>query len=98
MDSLARLGSFGNFASCYVCRAGESAAYWRTLETQLQAIADQISGPEILWGVTSLRAHGLVIRGVAIGGRALASGLIEFWKAAKWSLCGRVATLPRKIH
>jgi hypothetical protein len=39
-----------------------------------------------------------VIRGVAIGGRALAGGLIEFWKAAKWSLCGRVATLPRKIH
>jgi hypothetical protein len=48
--------------------------------------------------VTSLRAHGLVIRGVAIGGRALASGLVEFWKAAKWSLCGRVATLPRKVH
>jgi urease accessory protein len=98
LDSVARLGPFRHFASCYVCRAGESSAYWKTFEGQLQSIADQLSSSEILWGVTSLRAHGLVIRGVAISGRALASGLVEFWKAAKWSLCGRVATLPRKVH
>jgi urease accessory protein len=98
LDSIARLGPFCHFASCYVCRAGEPTAYWKTLETQMQIIADQLSSSEILWGVTSLRAHGLVIRGVAIGGRALASGLVEFWKAAKWILCGRVATLPRKVH
>lgn len=98
LDSIARLGPFRHFASCYVCRAGEPPAYWKTFETQMQIIADQLSGADILWGVTSLRAHGLVIRGVAIGGRALASGLVEFWKAAKWILCGRVATLPRKVH
>jgi urease accessory protein len=98
LDSIARLGPFRHFASCYVCRAGEPAAYWKTFEMQMQIVADQLSSSEILWGVTSLRAHGLVIRGVAIGGRALASGLVEFWKAAKWSLCGRVATLPRKVH
>jgi urease accessory protein len=97
VDSIARLGSFRHFASCYVCRAGETPGYWKTFEAQLQILADQLSSSEILWGVTSLRAHGLVIRGVAISGRALASGLIEFWKAAKWSLCGRVATLPRKL-
>jgi urease accessory protein len=98
LDSRARLGPFRHFASCYVCRAGEPPGYWKTLETQLQILADQLSGSEILWGVTSLKAHGLVIRGVAIQGRVLASGLAEFWRAAKWSLCGRVATLPRKIH
>jgi len=98
LDSVARLGPFRHFASCYVCRAGEPPAYWKTFEAQLQNIADRLSSSEILWGVTSLRAHGLVIRGVAISGRALASGLVEFWKAAKWSLCGRVATLPRKVH
>ncbi len=98
MDSVARLGPFRHFASCYVCRAGESPAYWKSFEAQLQIIADQLSSAEILWGVTSLRAHGLAIRGVAINGRALAGGLVEFWKAAKWSLCGRVATLPRKVH
>jgi urease accessory protein len=98
LDSIARLGSFRHFASCYVCRAGESPAYWKRFEAQMQSIADQLSSSEILWGVTSLRAHGLVVRGVAICGRALASGLVEFWKAAKWILCGRVATLPRKVH
>jgi urease accessory protein len=98
LDSIARLGPFRHFASCYVCRAGEPSPYWKTLEAKLQIMADQLSSSEILWGVTSLRAHGLVIRGVAINGRALASGLVEFWKAAKWSLCGRVATLPRKVH
>ena len=98
LDSIARLGPFRHFASCYVCRAGEPPAYWKTFETQMQIVADRLSSSEILWGVTSLRAHGLVIRGVAISGRALASGLVEFWKAAKWILCGRVATLPRKVH
>jgi urease accessory protein len=97
-DSPARLGPFRHFASCYVCRAGEPAAYWRTFESELQLLADSLSGPEILGGVSSLRAHGLVIRGVAISGRSLATGLVGFWKAAKWILCGRVATLPRKVH
>jgi urease accessory protein len=98
LDSIARLGRFRHFASCYVCRAGEPPPYWKNFEAQMQIIADQLSSSEILWGVTSLRAHGLVIRGVGINGRGLASGLVEFWKAAKWSLCGRVATLPRKVH
>jgi len=98
LDSTARLGPFRHFASCYVCRAGEPASYWRRLESELQSVADRQSGAEILWGVTSLGAHGLVVRGVAISGRFLADGLVEIWKAAKWSLCGRVATLPRKLY
>jgi urease accessory protein len=98
LDSIARLGPFRHFASCYVCRAGEPAGYWKSFESQLQKHADQLSGTEVLWGVTSLRAHGLVIRGLAVSGRSLASGLVELWKAAKWILCGRVATLPRKVH
>src|SRR3984885_15037251 len=98
LDSIARLGPFLHFASCYVCRAGQPAGYWKTFESQMQTVADQLSGSEVIWGVTSLRAHGLVIRGLAIGGRSLASGLGGKWEAAKWILCGRVATLPRKVH
>jgi len=98
LDSPARLGPFRHFASCHVCRAGEPAAYWRTLESELQRLAVQRDNPDVLWGITSLRAHGLVIRGVAMSGRHLSSGLVEFWKAAKWYLCGRVAALPRKVH
>ncbi|MDP8980846.1 MAG: urease accessory protein UreD [Acidobacteriota bacterium] len=98
MESPVRLGPFRYFAACYICRAGEPGSYWRAFEAQLQSLADARSGPDVLWGVTSLRAHGLVIRGVAVSGRALTEGLVELWKAAKWSLCGRVATLPRKVH
>jgi urease accessory protein len=98
LDSMARLGPFRHFASCYVCRAGEPASYWRNFESQMQTLGDRLSDAEILWGVTSLRAHGLVIRGLAVNGRSLAAGLVEMWRAAKWFLCGRVATLPRKVH
>jgi urease accessory protein len=98
LDSIARLGPFRHFASCYVCRAGEPAGYWKSFESQMQTVTDQLSSVEVIWGVTALRAHGLVIRGLAVSGRSLASGLLEIWKAAKWILCGRVATLPRKVH
>src|SRR5580704_8463023 len=98
MDSVVRLGVFRHFASCYVSKAGEPASYWKNFESKLQPVADQLSGTEVIWGVTSLRAQGLVIRGVAVSGRSLAGGLVEIWKAAKWLLCGRVATLPRKVH
>jgi len=98
IDSIARLGPFRHFASCYICRAGAPASYWKNFESQMQTLADQLSSAEVLWGVTSLRAHGLAIRGLAVSGRSLAGGLVEIWKAAKWILCGRVATLPRKVH
>ena len=78
LDSPARLGPFRHFASCYVCRAGEPAAYWRTIESELQHMAAQRDDPDVLWGITSLRAHGLVIRGVAMSGRHFFTGLVEF--------------------
>jgi len=98
VEAVPRLGQFRYFGSCYICRAGEPAAYWLEFESAMQEIADRISGPEVLWGITSLRAHGIVARGVATSGRSLADGLVEIWKAAKWHLCGRVATVPRKVH
>jgi|SRR5580704_16440967 urease accessory protein len=98
LDAIARLGPFRYFGSCYICRAGLPAAYWRTFESEMQPIADRLSGPEVLWGISSLRAHGMVARGIATTGRSVAQGLVEIWKAAKWHLCGRVATLPRKVH
>jgi len=98
VNAIARLGRFRYFGSCYICRAGLPAAYWRTFESEMQPIADRLSGPEVLWGISSLRAHGMVARGVATSGRSVAQGLVEIWKAAKWHLCGRVATLPRKVH
>jgi urease accessory protein len=97
-DSEARLGPFNNFASCYVCRVGEAASYWRNFESELQKVAERQASPGILWGVTCLKAHGLVIRGVSTSGRPLRDAWVEIWKAAKWLLCGRAAALPRKVH
>ena len=97
-DSLARLGPYRYFASCYVCRAGEATTYWRTLENELQMVAEVRTTGDVSWGVTPLRKHGLLVRGVAMSGRPLSDGLVEFWRAAKWFLCGRAATLPRKVH
>lgn len=100
VDSLARMGPFRYFASCYVCRTGQSMPYWRALEAGLQELAESSlnCGPEVTWGITSLRAHGLVARGAAVNGRVLTDGLIAIWRAAKWSVCGRVAVLPRKVY
>jgi len=98
VNALPRLGHFRYFGSCYICRAGEPARYWRAFESEMQIIADRLSEAEVLWGITSLRAHGIVARCVATSGRSVTQGLIEIWKAAKWHLCGRVATLPRKVH
>ncbi|HEX4594061.1 MAG TPA: urease accessory protein UreD [Bryobacteraceae bacterium] len=98
LAAVPRLGPFRYFSSCYICRSGEPAPYWRAFESEMQQVADRLSGPDVLWGVTSLRSHGIVARGVATSGRSLADGLVEIWKAAKWHLCGRVATLPRKVH
>jgi urease accessory protein len=98
LDSISRLGPYRHFASCYVCRAGEGVNYWRTLESELQILADGRTSADVSWGVTSLGKHGLLVRGVAMNGRSLSAGLIEFWRAAKWTLCGRAAALPRKVH
>jgi urease accessory protein len=95
--SAARLGQFRYFSTFYICQAG--ARNWLALESELGDLAESLSRPgEVLWGVSTLAACGLAIRGVGLAGRDLASGLIAFWRAAKWSLCGRVAAIPRKIN
>ena len=97
--SAARLGPFRYFSTFYVCQAGRATPSWLELESQLGDLAEELSRPgEVLWGVSALAACGLAIRGVALKGRDLTQGLTRFWRAAKWSLCGRVAAIPRKIY
>jgi urease accessory protein len=97
--SAARLGRFHYFSTFYVCQAGRAAQSWLELESQLGDLAEELSRPgEVLWGVSALAACGLAIRGVALKGRDLTQSLTRFWRAAKWSLCGRVAAIPRKIY
>jgi len=97
--SPARLGAFRYFSTFYICQASRATQSWLELESQLGDLAQQLSRPgEVLWGVSALAACGLAIRGVALKGRDLTQSLTTFWHAAKWSLCGRVAVIPRKIY
>jgi urease accessory protein len=99
LDSLARLGRFLYFATFYIVRAGWDAARWQNLETQLSDMARQWSRPgEILWGASTLPAHGVVVRCLSLRGRDIPPGLMGFWRAAKMEIFGEDAVPPRKIY
>lgn len=99
LSSYARFGTHRYMATLYICRVGLDSEKWIELEAQLQDQALQLTRPhDLLWGVSTLPAHGLVIRGVSRGGRDLFAGLISFWRAAKWALYQQAAVMPRKIY
>ena len=98
LNSPARFGSHRYLSSFYICRAGATDAIWSTLEKQLLDVAERLSSPVIIWGLTRLPAHGLVVRALSQNGRDIASGLVAFWRVAKQTLYGREAVVPRKIY
>jgi urease accessory protein len=99
LASLARLGPYTYFCNMYICRVGLETANWLKLERTLNTLAYQISTPgSIVWGVSSLVAHGLVVRGVGCQGYTLVGGLTRFWQEAKQALYGREAIPPRKVY
>src|ERR1700675_3287962 len=70
VSSLARLGSYRYAATFYICRVGLEAGAWRGTEDQLRELtAAMTRRGQILWGVSSLVAHGLVVRCLASNGR-----------------------------
>jgi urease accessory protein len=99
LTSFSKLADYPYFCSFYICKVGLEAARWEDLENELQVLARQHSHKhETYWGVSTLIAEGLVIKGVSTQGRNLPSGLYAFWQAAKMSLHGQMAKLPRKVY
>ena len=99
LGALARLGPYRYLSTLYVCRVGMEAARWSELEEQLSKVADALSRPgESLWGVSSLVAHGVVVRALSRDGRDIPAGLLTFWGAAKRALYGQAITPPRKVY
>ena len=97
--SLARLGAYAYFSTFYICRAGIESSRWLELEKLLGELAGQLSRPSrIVWGVSPLRAHGLVVRALSVSGREITRHLPDFWRAAKRFLYDREAVLPRKVY
>ncbi|GHO85118.1 urease accessory protein UreD [Dictyobacter formicarum] len=99
LSSLARLGPYNYFCNFYICKVGLDPARWLQLEDDLSNIAGQLTRPdEISWGVSTLTAHGLVIRALSKQNTALPAGLLSFWRIATQMLYGRDALPPRKIN
>jgi urease accessory protein len=99
VTSLARLGSYRTWATFYVCRVGLQVSAWLELEQHLREVAEGLCARgETLWGISTLSAHGLVVRCVASRGRDVLTGLHALWRAAKLRLYGRDAVPPRKVN
>jgi urease accessory protein len=99
LSSRVRFGSYRYCGSFYICKVGLDSATWLRLEQELSATAQQLSTPSITsWGVSSLVAHGLVVRVLSVGGKDISAGLLTFWHQAKMALYGREAHPPRKIY
>jgi urease accessory protein len=99
LSSPARLGPYRYFSTFYICRVGLEEKRWLALETELAQLAARLSRPQaITWGVSTLPAHGLVVRALSVQGRDIAPGLQAFWHTAKLRLYGRASIAPRKIY
>ncbi len=99
LNSAVRLGQYRYFSTFYICKTGLEAAHWLMLENELSTLAAELSRPgSIFWSVSTLVAHGLIVRCLSRTGRPIPAGLIAFWQAAKQSLYGRAALPPRKVY
>lgn len=99
LSSSVRLGAYRYFSTFYICKVGLPASKWTVLETELAAMAYQMSQQgQTVWGVSTLVRDGLVVRGVSCEGRDLSSGLLSFWQAARQALYREVARPPRKVY
>jgi urease accessory protein len=99
MSSPARMGAYRSWATLYVCRMGVAPGVWLELETEVRRIAGEFGGDrEVLWGVSTLVAHGIAVRCLARNARDILPGFQAIWMLAKSKLYGRRAVAPRKVN
>jgi urease accessory protein len=99
VTSTARLGGYRTWATFYICSVGIGSAEWIEMERELREVLVPFSRKQDpLWGISTLTAHGLVVRCAARRGRDILPGFHAAWSAAKCRLYGRAAVLPRKLN
>lgn len=99
ISDLARLGPYRYWVTFYICRVGLNAQTWLAAEQRLREVAESLTrSGEMLFGVSALVAHGLVIRCLARRGRGVLDALHPLWNAAKVLLYDREAVPPRKVN
>ena len=99
LSSVARLGSYRTWATFYICRVGLAPSAWLDLEQEVREVSMPFAAPgETLWGISTVAAHGLMVRCLARQGRNVLPGLQAIWNAAKLLLYGESAAPPRKVN
>lgn len=94
-----RMFGYSHTASFCAVHEGRPAAFWRALEERLSAIAAARTSPgHAVWGASALVSDGILVRGLAVGGRSIHATLVEFWRAARIAITGVDAAPPRKIY
>jgi urease accessory protein len=99
LDSPLRMGRYRTLATFYACRVGVAPARWLEIERTLNELCLLLSqSGDAIWGVTTLPAHGIVVRALSLTQRAVVTALPSVWQAAKQAIYGRDAIMPRKIY
>jgi urease accessory protein len=96
--SVARWGRFRYTATLYVCHTGIARSQWSAVESRLNELAVRQTCLAARWGVSTLVANGLVVRGLALEAHQITAGLRTFWEFAKQEIWGEPAVVPRKIY
>lgn len=99
LNSVARMGPCRYWVTFYVARVGLDAGVWLSAEEKLRETLRAFHKPgETLWGVSTLAAHGLAVRGLSRHSYELLPALRKVWASAKVLLYGREPILPRKVN
>jgi urease accessory protein len=95
------LGPYAYLVTFVALRVGTSTAETRRLKDGLEGIIyDQVpdDGRESYWGVTTLPAHGVLVRGLLHSPVTIPATLQQLWSVGKKQLCGRIPIAPRKTY
>jgi urease accessory protein len=94
-----RMGPYRYWTTFYICRVGVDGKVWPEAEHHVRSVASALGqSGTALWGVSTLPAHGLVVRGLTVHGRDAIDGVRAIWQAAKRLLFGSEVILPRKVY
>ena len=101
METPARFGANGYLVTFLAIHAGLSTTGMKDLEQALLAALPRVPEQQVrqsYWGVTTLLAHGVMVRGAVDAPSAIPATLQALWSAAKWQLCGQAIEVPRKTY
>jgi len=99
LDGIGRLQRYRWTANLTICQQGRQPAFWRSLEDELNAMAQHRTREnKVLWGASALAADGVVVRGLSCSGRDIHASLTDFWRHARRVITGKEAVAPRKVN